>query len=231
MTFSFRESPIFITGAARSGTSLVSGIVHKCGAWGGDMRGETRYNPKGMFENKAIINEIIKPYLREWNCDPLGQLPLPKTEAINLISEKEGPIVRNRVLEIIKSEGYNSSQVWFAKAAKFCLMWPIWAKAFPLARWIIVRRNADDIVRSCLKTGFMRGYSSAHGWCKWVAKHERLFDEMHDACLNIREIWPQEIINGDMSKIKALICDFGLDWQETGVLSFVDPGLWKRKIK
>ena len=52
---------IFITGAARSGTSLTAGVIKLSGAWMGSTSGPTIYNKKGMFENGDIRERCIKP--------------------------------------------------------------------------------------------------------------------------------------------------------------------------
>ena len=62
--FTVNAPPILITGAARSGTSMTAGNIHKCGAWGGDMAGSTRYNRKGMFENTEIRNTMVKTIMK-----------------------------------------------------------------------------------------------------------------------------------------------------------------------
>ena len=54
-----KQSPILVTGCARSGTSLVAGIVNICGAFGGVTRPGNPANEKGLFENISI-QEIDK---------------------------------------------------------------------------------------------------------------------------------------------------------------------------
>ena len=51
-------SPIFVTGAARSGSGMIAGTFVKCGAFGGVMS-----NKRGMYENDHIRDKIVKPYL------------------------------------------------------------------------------------------------------------------------------------------------------------------------
>ena len=71
------NDPIFITGCARSGTSMTAGVINYCGAFGGQVAGATKNNRKGMFENNAIRELIVKPILRKHKFDPMGQNPLP----------------------------------------------------------------------------------------------------------------------------------------------------------
>lgn len=46
--------PIIVIGASRSGTSMVSGVLHSLGCWVGKCREADKHNPLGYFENKAI---------------------------------------------------------------------------------------------------------------------------------------------------------------------------------
>lgn len=223
---SFENQPILITGAARSGTSLTAGIISYCGAWGGKLSGPTQFNKRGMFENAEIRNQIIKPFLRELGYDPLGQNPLPNIHKIKMLPDEVVMNFRQHILKILKSQGYNGSK-WFYKGAKMCLLWPIWNRAFPEAKWLIVRREAEDIVNSCLRTSFMRAYKKRSGWLKWVAMHEKRFEEMHDAKLTVHEIWPQRMIAGDFTEIQMVVNSIGLDWDFDKIVQFVDPGLWR----
>ena len=230
-------SPILITGAARSGTSLIAGAINSCGAYGGKMSGPNKNNAKGMFENVKIRNDVLKPYLREMGFDPMGQYPLP------IINKLSIPVNwKDRVESIIKQDGYIKGS-WMYKGAKMCLTWPIWSHAFPDAKWVIVRRKSEDIADSCMRTHFMRafgnpanqtavGVKSAHdGWLWWAQKHLERFREMQDAGLNVKVIWPERMVSGDYTQIMDTIEWLGLKWNSQVVASFIDPKLWHARNK
>lgn len=214
--------PILLTGCARSGTSLTAGIVDICGAFGGVMSGPNGNNKKGMFENADIRNNIVKPYLRGIGVDPLGQNPLPDISNLDPYDN-----LSEDVRKIFSNHGYASGP-WFYKGAKLCLVWPLWNKAFPDAKWIIVRRDNEGIVNSCLRTGFMRAHKTREGWFWWIAQHKKRFKEMREAGLNIKQVWPVKFIEGDLSEIKATIEWLGLDWKEQEVKEFISPELWRK---
>ena len=219
----YEDRPILITGCARSGTSIVGGIVNYCGAFGGAMTGKTPHNRRGQFENNFIRNQIVKPHLRKYGYDPLGQKPLPDIEKL--------PIDMNwktRVINVMKDQGYKSGP-WFYKGAKMCLFWPQWHFAFPTARWIFVRRENRDIINSCLKTGFMSKYKKAEGWQKWIDVHMERLEEMKDAGMDVVEVWPSKIISGNYGEIKNAIHHVGLRWNRDVVHDFIDPRLWHGK--
>lgn len=230
------QDPILITGCARSGTSLVAGSINLCGAFGGNMSGPNKNNAKGMFENAQIRNHITKPYLRDLGYDPLGQYPLPDIEKIVIPHDWH-----QRVTQVMIEEGYATGP-WMYKGAKMGLFWPVWHYAFPNAKWIIVRRKPADIIRSCMKTSFMRAFQNEknqkavgatteeEGWLWWVRQHEQRFIDMIQAGLNIKVVWPERMVNGDYQQIMETIEWLGLSWKSK-VLEFIDPRLWKARRK
>ncbi len=214
------EDPILITGAARSRTSMTAGIIHLCGAWGGEMSGPTPHNKKGMFENAAIRNDITKPYLKYIGVDPMCQDPLPD---VNDLKPYIG--LKEDVVGVILGQGYDSGS-WFYKGAKMCLLWPLWHKAFPDAKWIIVRRAKEDIVQSCLRTSFMRKLKGPDAWRGWVEHHEKCFEQMKaKEGLDVMEVDSDKMIGGDLSGIKEAVKWLGLSWKSKELEGFIDPSL------
>jgi len=229
-------SPILITGCARSGTSMVAGAINLCGAFGGKMSGPNKNNQKGMFENACIRNDIIKPYLRGMNVDPLGQYPLPDVSRLTI------PVDFKHLIEqVMIDQGYVTGP-WMYKGAKMCLIWPVFHYAFPDAKWIIVRRRTGDIVRSCMRTGFMRAFireenqkavgatSEEEGWKWWVHQHEKRFVEMINEGLNCKIVWPERMVDGDYRQMMEMMEWLGLPWSSE-VLNFIDPLLWHVRKK
>lgn len=228
--------PILITGCARSGTSMVAGVVNMCGAFGGHMSGPTKSNRRGMFENSYIRQHIVKPYLRQAGADPLGQYPLPDVNDMVLPRDW-----RRRIEQVIQEQGYERGP-WMYKGAKMCLMWPVWNYAFPGARWVIVRRRTGDIVNSCLRTGFMRAFAlernrenagamtEKDGWLWWVHQHEERFREMVSEGLQCKIIWPERMIAGNYVQLREVVQWLGLEWNDK-VTEFIDPLLWHTGVK
>ena len=98
------KDPILITGAARSGTSLVANIIAQAGAKGGDMNKKAdRYNPTGYYENHAMINTVDKALLKQEGYDTMGQTPLPP---FNLKAFD----IRDKVFQIARQQGIGSGK-------------------------------------------------------------------------------------------------------------------------
>jgi len=225
------KDPILITGCPRSGTSIVAGIIDICGAWGGFLRGATKYNRKGMFENSAIIKEIVKPFLRDLGVDPIGQYPLPNINSL-LVQSKRVAEFRNDVIKIVLEQGLGSDTIWYFKDPKICLFWPIWRMAFPQSKWIIVRRDDQSIINSCFRTAFMKAFDDQEGWQWFVDEHKKRFFEIRSYCNNFAEIWPCEMIeHNEFRQMKFIIQWLGLEWKENEIIDFLVPSLWHYRNK
>lgn len=231
------QDPILITGAPRSGTSMIAGIIHICGAFKGDTSGPNKNNQKGMYENAQIRNGIVKPYLREIGVDPKGQFPLPDPHKIPIPND-----LRVRVETVMKREGYKGGP-WMYKGAKMALTWPMWHYAFPDAKWIIVRRKTSDIINSCMNTGFMNAFSKQEnqlavgaeeergGWLWWVHQHHNRFIEMFTEGLNAQVVWPERLVKANYEQMKKTVEWLGLEWKGDKVAEFIEPKLWKARNK
>jgi hypothetical protein len=213
----------------------VGGIVNLCGAFGGKMSGPNNNNQKGMFENAEIRNSIVKPYLESQGADKLGQYPLPDIESLEIPNNW-----RRKIEDVMKKEGIPGGSPWFYKGAKMCLMWPVWHHAFPDAKWIIVRRKTTDIINSCMRTGFMSRFNSQQfrdavnaktaedGWYWWVKQHESRFAEMIMEGLNVKQIWPERMVERDYRQTNEMLDWLGLEWNDD-IFSFIEPKLWKAR--
>lgn len=222
--------PILVTGAARSGTSMTAGVLVYSGAKGGDMFGPTRHNPRGMFENQMIREGLVKPYLRSIGADPMGQNPLPDMDRVHASAKDPAWVARWRghIEGIMRVQGVGEDDAWCYKGAKMCLFWPVWAAAFPDAKWVLVRRTPADIVSSCMRTGFMRAYRTREGWEKWLSVHFDRFCEMRQA-LSLLEVWPEKVIGGAAEIYYNMAMWAGLRPPEGFIENFVDPVLWGRR--
>ena len=216
---------ILITGAARSGTSMIAGIVSRHGAFGGDMQGANNWNKKGMFENLEIRNKIVKPYLESVGADRTVQRSFPDMRTLRISAETIGTEWDNRVMKVMQAQGYKDG-TWFYKCPKACIMWPIWHSAFPSAKWIIVYRNPSEVIESCLRVPFMKAYRDKAGWALWYAEHAKRCSDMADAGLDVSWVKSDEVIHGDYTRLKQAIEHAGLSWDESIAKDFVSPELF-----
>lgn len=198
---------IFVTGCARSGTSLTTKILKEHGC-------NLGRNVNTLYENTDIRERILKPYLRSLGCDPRGQTRLPPMENIPSITG-----LREKVLTFL---GEKEPRAY--KDAKLTLVWQAFAEAFPEAKWVIVRRDRGKIADSCIRTEFMTGRRTRDDWLAWALNHEHRFERMR-AALNAIETWPDETIAApDSFAPVAEHC--GLTYSRQATLDCIDRKLW-----
>jgi hypothetical protein len=213
-----QDTPVFITGVERSGSSIIARIIGLCGAFTGEV--------SHMQEN-LLIKLFVSKYYKIIGRDIRGQYPLPDTNEMIIPSDWKA-----KIIDILKQEDYKTDQLWMYKESRLCQIWPVWNYAFPNAKWIIVRRRTGDIIESCLKTGYMNGYSTREGWLDWVHHHEKLFVEMIETGLNCKIVWPERMVSGDYAQMEEMIDWLGLKWNDE-IVSLIEPMLYnsKQKIK
>jgi len=205
--------PLFITGAGRSGTSMTAGVMSTLGLDFGPTLKGNHNNEKGFFENLDVRERVLKKYISRAGGSPEGQRNFPTPGRGNPQD------LRRDVLSQLKgATAY--------KDAKILLLWQLWAEAFPDSLYVFVRRDVDDIARSCLNTGFMSTYKSLEGWKKWALHYVGNIEKMKRRVEHI-EVWPD-----GTAEVFEPVAEFaGLNWNEKAVRGFVDPALWNRHTR
>ena len=162
------DTPIFVLGLPRSGTSLIAGSLNICGAWIGTTFPGNSDNPKGFFEHIVLREKITKTILKRLECDPLGVRKLPPIDYKVTNSN-----LKKVIWKILKEDGYNDDMPWIYKCPKISLIWRFFWNAFPQAKWIIVTRNKQDVISSLLRTKFMNRHSTSHTyWENFIKEYD-----------------------------------------------------------
>lgn len=161
---SVSRSCIFVLGTGRSGTSALTGALHRLGVNIGTnlIDGDT-YNPTGYYENRAIvdINQNIFEILDSYHGD---FAPLPaewvSTPALHGLS--------NRIASLLAAN-FTHSKLFAIKDPRLCRLLPVWKSAIlesgVIPGSILVLRNPFAVVRSL----FSRGIPVNLGLMWWLA--------------------------------------------------------------
>ena len=214
------RSPIFVVGVPRSRTSMTTAIISLCGAWcGNNFYQPDHANPKGYYEHRGIKDKILKPLLAEAGFDPLGQNPLPPRD---FPKDAYPDDLAGSVYDIIGQDEYDGSP-WIYKDTKMLLCWQVWHRAFPDAKWVMVRRDQDDIINSCLRTNFMTAYNSRDGWAGFITEHLQRFQDMKNAGIELYEISSDDIVQGNFNNLRNMIKWLGFEWNERAIKDFIIP--------
>lgn len=219
------DQPVFVLGLPRSGTSMVAGILHLSGCWKGTTFDGSPDNPEGFFEHVMLREAVNKPLLKSLGSDPLGVRRLPQLQDI-----PEVPPLHDAVRDILVSDGYDESKVWMFKDAKLTLTWPAWLHSFPVARWIIVLRDREEIINSCLKTGFMAQHSNDSSfWANWADEYCCRLKQLKQATSLIYEVNASDLVNGRLSGFERIVSSLDLKWDAESIKEFIQPRYWNRK--
>ena len=219
------SSPIFVTGLPRSGTSMVAGCLHRCGFWVGDTVPGGIGNPRGFYENTKIRETIIKPILVALGCDPLGVKKLPQFKG-----EPRANGLVDAIQLILQKEGYKQNQQWLYKDAKLSLLWPYFINAFPNARWVIVKRNPEHVIDSCLHTHFMAHHSKSRlFWHTFVREYQQRLNQLKHSGAQVYSISADKLIRGKYSGLQRLTQELGVEYNHSRIQEFISPNLWQRR--
>lgn len=214
------NNPIFITGAERSGSTLIARILDLCGAQSG------RCN--NMFENRSIVEcnlNILAPFTFSFP-DSSTAITIPKNWRL--------------VIDGVRTVQGDYRRPWFIKHPTLARLWPVYYDAYPNSKWLIIRRRTGDVIQSCLKTGHMRLFKQPEvlaqlgltredeGWLWWIHKYEERFVEMTQAGLDVQVVWPDRMVFGDYKQMQEIIEWLGLTWNER-VPAVIDPLLEKSR--
>jgi hypothetical protein len=143
------------------------------------------------LEHSVIKKAILRPYLQAMGADPMGYAPLPPEDPA---LHQPLPGGKMKLLTILLTSGYRGG-VWMLKSSRLILMWPALHKEFPNALWVVVRRDAEEVVRSCTATG--SGAPDGMDWRGWVASYERRFLQLAENGANVIELWPSDFFKGE----------------------------------
>lgn len=218
----FFKKPILITGLPRSGTSLTAGLLDICGVWSGTTVQASKDNIKGFFEHCALREVVNKALLSRMGCDPLGVRKLPPHELPPINNFKE------TIYDILIKDGYTGKQPWMFKDAKLLLLWPYYKTYFPSATWIVVKRDKEEIIDSCLRTGFMKQHSEDREfWNAWAQNYEDRIERLKASGVKFYEINATDIVKSETrDELRKLIKKLKLKWNESKVQEFIEPTVW-----
>lgn len=194
----------FVTGCARSGTTLITRMIEACGAKLGDCG--------SLAEHLPFKNRVLKPYLSRCGADTMGQTPLPDT--MNL---PPFPTLYEDTMRV-------ASDADIIKDVKTALIWPRMVEAFPDAKWVIVYRHPDKIAESCMRTNFMSKLHSHEAWKEWA-------EHYHDMCIMLSEkadtrmVTTSEVID-DVTVLEEVIEWLGYEFDAKKVKRCIRKDKW-----
>jgi hypothetical protein len=136
---------LIILGMHRSGTSLITRWLYKCGLnIGFSLHGPDIGNKDGHFEDLDFL-QLHEQILVSNNFSPVGLIDQP----INNISIHHREKMKSTIE--LKNKLYKQ---WGWKDPRTCLFLPYYRKFIPEAKYLIILRDVDSVVNSLIKRDF-----------------------------------------------------------------------------
>jgi hypothetical protein len=138
---------IIVLGMHRSGTSLISEMVHRWGAFGriAECLPANQWNARGYWELAPLVdfnNRLLAAVGASWHCPP--------NERDNLRMAKMAgqPKYRDEALGLLASMQPTPGVSWFWKDPRLSLLLPFWQQLWGEVRFVVCLRDPLEICRS-----------------------------------------------------------------------------------
>src|SRR5262249_4257154 len=160
------DQVICIAGAHRSGTSMLTRLLHECGLYLGtpeELMAAAADNPDGFWENLRFVNlndEILNALGGGWDLPPPSK-PNFRSEHFAKIELKARHLI----------ESFAGKAPWGWKDPRTCLTIPFWQGLLPELRTVIIVRNPLEAAYSKHKRN---GTSYAFGLRLWEVYNRNL---------------------------------------------------------
>lgn len=199
------SAPIFVLGCHRSGTSAVSGLLHKaCGVSMGELMPATEDNPLGYFESQGIVDAhrgLLRQMERDWTCPPSQFDPEP----LDLSALQEQVAIHREL-----------PSPWAMKDPRSMFLFPAWsALGLHEVRLVGVVRSPADTIKSIVKRDGIR-----------EDRAEAIVDTYLARMVDIAEQVPLPVIQfpGDdesvTAQVRALADSLDLPWDDDAAQEF-----------
>ncbi len=163
------QAAICIAGAHRSGTSMVTRLLHCCGLELGpksELMPPQADNPEGFWEHLGFValnDELLNELGGAWD--------LPPKANEDFITARLDPL---RLKARLLIEKFDSSSVWGWKDPRNSLTLPFWQQLLPRLKTIVVVRNPLEVAHSMKERN---GSSYSFGLRLWEIYNRRAIEE------------------------------------------------------
>jgi GT2 family glycosyltransferase/glycosyltransferase involved in cell wall biosynthesis len=162
------QTAICIAGAHRSGTSMLTRLLHACGLYLGeenDLMPSQADNPDGFWEHLGFValnDELLHELGGAWD--------LPPRANESVTSSRLDPL---RLKARLLIERFDPATVWGWKDPRNSLTLPFWQELLPGLKTIIMVRNPLEVAHSMRKRN---GTSYSFGLRLWEIYNRRLIE-------------------------------------------------------
>ena len=197
-----KDSPVFLIGFPRSGTTLLDTIL--------------RSHPEiDVLEEKPLINSVEQIIKSKFKCS---------LDKLHKLTSEELDYLRNHYLEILRNNCDNkSAKILIDKFPFQTVCLPLINLLFPNSKIIFTHRNPYDTVLSCFQQSFEPNNAMSN--FRTIESASRIYDLTMSIWLDYKEKLKMDYIT---SKYEDLLEDF--DKHILKILDFLDVS-WDENIK
>jgi hypothetical protein len=228
--------PIIVLGIDRSGTSLVTELIYRWGAYVGDFAlNPSNENPQGFWEYQPMqdfMTELqVSTQMWEWN-----------PEFKKMISDRAfDPQYRERALALIASmEEKGTPWVW--KEPELCLFLPFWEKLWTRPVYVVTVRNPHDSAASFEKIFLTpklqeRARLTAYFALRWQHFMLEILEHTEKGITPTLFVSYEELMRSPVEQCRRLWAflnaQTGIEDEEgerlEAMFEAINPGLWRNK--
>lgn len=204
---------VCITGAHRSGTSMITRLLNLSGLYLGmdsDINIHGTDNPEGFWENLQFVKlneEILSAHGGAWDMPPSLIANWELTPEMTPFSDRAKQIIRP----------FEHHALWGWKDPRNSLTIEFWKNLLPEMKVLICLRNPLDVVRSLSK----RGYSSPEfGFRLWLVYNRHLLDVIpsENRIITHYDVY----FNRPRAELERVLTLLGVSATETQIAAAVD---------
>lgn len=225
---------LIILGMHRSGTSLITQWLHKCGLHVGDrLMGSSESNKDGHFEDLDYVR-LHEEILKNYKFPGAGFV----TEQLNLKDRYYIEKLRSNVE--FKRRLHNQ---WGWKDPRTCLFLDYYPELLPEAKYLVILRDYNEVVTSLIKRDFQeykKLYFRKEGKLRrikwWIKKDlikKSLFSEKVTFYLKVW-IWYNELLLKHLKQINDkdfLVVDYRLLFDESNNIFDILTKMWNFSLE
>lgn len=175
------DRPVFVTGLPGTGLSNIMQQLGDQGIWIGPDPQNSHYQDHApqtnnaeaieSYDNQLIRNRLILNILKTLGADQDG-ITLPPLPTML----PPFPWLRFQIERALREQGWDNNTFWGLKDYRLVLLWPLFARAFPDATWVIVEQNPDKVGLELIQNQrFSRHSTSTEYWKMYLnAFNERI---------------------------------------------------------
>lgn len=191
------NTPILIASMPRSGSSLLSHILHNEGVQVGNCKQGDEFNKYGYYENIRMRNIIIK-YLKKQDTGNLDK----KFQPINIREDLKD--FNRKMYRALRQDGISNDKPWLFKEPKIALCWNLFKEYYPDAKWVLLYRNKEQVLASYDKAKFMDAYSTKEDWYNYMSAFDANMETIKQECKNVHEFHIESIFENNIDEINKL---------------------------